>query len=40
MSAFKHLDGMVALLSEVYETPFREMWMRNGCQLFDPLAKL
>jgi hypothetical protein len=28
------------VLSEVYETPFREMWMRNGCQLFDPLAKL
>jgi hypothetical protein len=28
------------VISEVYETPFREMWMRNGCQLFDPLAKL
>jgi hypothetical protein len=28
------------VLSEVYEKPFREMWMRNGCQLFDPLAKL
>ena len=27
-------------VSEVYETPFRELWMRNGCQLFDPLAKL
>ena len=20
--------------------PFRELWMRNGCQLFDPLVKL
>ena len=27
-------------ISEVYETPFRELWMRNGCQLFDPLAQL
>ena len=28
------------VLSEVYETPFRELWMRRGCQLFDPLAQL
>jgi hypothetical protein len=28
------------VISEVYETPFRELWMRRGCQLFDPLAKL
>ncbi len=28
------------VLSEVYDTPFREMWMRDGCQLFDPLVKL
>lgn len=28
------------VISEVYETPFRELWMRNGCQLFDPLARL
>jgi hypothetical protein len=28
------------VLSEVYETPFRELWMRDGCQLFDPLVKL
>ena len=28
------------VLSEVYETPFRELWMRKGCQLFDPLVKL
>jgi hypothetical protein len=26
--------------SEVYEKPFREIWMRRGCQLFDPLQKL
>ena len=28
------------VLSEVYETPFRELWMRKGCQLFDPLLEL
>ena len=28
------------VLSEVYETPFRELWMRKGCQLFDPLVTL
>jgi len=27
-------------ISEVYETPFRELWMRKGCQLFDPLAQI
>ena len=27
-------------ISEVYEEPFREMWMREGHQLFDPLRKL
>jgi hypothetical protein len=27
-------------LSEVYDVPFRELWMRNGCQLFDPLAQI
>ncbi len=28
------------VLSEVYDVPFREQWMRRGCQLFDPLLKL
>jgi hypothetical protein len=27
-------------ISEVYEKPFREMWMREGHQLFDPLRTL
>ena len=27
-------------ISEVYEKPFREMWMREGHQLFDPLSTL
>jgi hypothetical protein len=28
------------VISEVYETPFLESWMRNSCQLFDPLVRL
>ncbi len=28
------------VLSEIYERPFREIWMKNGCQLFDPLVRL
>ena len=27
-------------ISEVYEVPFREMWMRDGVQTFDPLISL
>jgi len=27
-------------ISEVYDVPFRELWMRKGCQLFDPLAQI
>ena len=28
------------VISEVYDRPFRELWMRKGCQLFDPLARI
>jgi hypothetical protein len=28
------------VISDVYEEPFREMWMRSGIQLFDPLMRL
>jgi hypothetical protein len=27
-------------LSEIYESPFRELWMRNGAQTFHPLIQL
>ena len=27
-------------IGDVYETPFRELWMQNGRQTFDPLKKL
>lgn len=28
------------MISEVYEVPFREIWMRSGAQTFDPLVTL
>ena len=28
------------VISEVYEIPFRELWMRDGIQTFDPLIQL
>ena len=28
------------MIPEVYEVPFRELWMRNGMQTFDPLIQL
>ena len=28
------------MISEVYEIPFRELWMREGRQTFDPLITL
>ena len=27
-------------VDEVYDVPFREMWMRAGVQTFDPLLQL
>lgn len=28
------------MISEIYENPFREIWMRNGVQIFEPLIQL
>jgi hypothetical protein len=36
----EHPFNKDVVISEVYEEPFREMWMRNGIQLFDPLQRL
>ncbi len=35
-----HAFNKDIVISEVYEQPFREMWMRKGHQLFDPLRQL
>jgi hypothetical protein len=28
------------IIADVYEVPFRELWMRKGVQTFDPLVQL
>jgi hypothetical protein len=35
-----HPFNQPLLISEVYETPFRELWMRSGMQTFEPLVEL
>jgi hypothetical protein len=37
---FPHPFNKSLALSEVSETPFREMWMRKGLQTFEPLIQL
>jgi hypothetical protein len=37
---FPHPFNKLLALSEVSETPFREMWMRKGLQTFEPLIQL
>jgi hypothetical protein len=37
---FPHAFHKQLALSEVSETPFREMWMRKGLQTFEPLIQL
>jgi len=35
-----HAFNKDLMISEVYEIPFRELWMRDGVQTFDPLIQL
>jgi hypothetical protein len=35
-----HSFNKDVVIADVYEEPFREMWMRSGVQLFDPLVRL
>jgi hypothetical protein len=37
---FDHAFNKDLMISEVYEIPFRELWMREGRQTFDPLITL
>jgi hypothetical protein len=37
---FDHPFNKDLMISEVYEVPFRELWMRDGQQTFDPLVTL
>lgn len=36
----EHAFNKDLMISEVYEVPFRELWMRNGVQTFHPLIQL
>jgi hypothetical protein len=37
---YEHPFNRSLMIAEVYETPFRELWMRDGKQTFDPLVAL
>jgi hypothetical protein len=37
---YDHTFNKDLILSEVSEIPFRELWMRDGMQTFDPLIQL
>jgi hypothetical protein len=36
----EHAFNKDLVVSEVYDVPFREIWMRNGAQTFQPLVQL
>jgi hypothetical protein len=40
LQLFEHPFNKELAISEIYEHPFREMWMREGKQTFDPLIQL
>lgn len=40
LQLFDHPFNKDLMISEVYEVPFRELWMRDGQQTFDPLVTL
>ncbi len=40
LQLFEHAFHKDLSVADVYETPFRELWMRQGRQTFDPLIQL
>src|SRR5260370_1211198 len=40
ISLYEHPFNKDLAISEIYEQPFREMWMREGRQTFEPLIQL
>ena len=40
LQLFEHPFNKELAISEIYEQPFRELWMRDGVQTFDPLVPL
>ena len=37
---YEHPFNKDLAIAEVYDVPFREIWMRNGAQTFQPLVQL
>jgi hypothetical protein len=37
---FDHPFNKDLMISEIWEQPFRELWMRDGIQTFEPLIQL
>ena len=40
LKLYDHPFNSGLVIEDVLDTPFREIWMRNGQQLFDPLKQL
>jgi hypothetical protein len=40
LKLYEHPFNKDLAISEIYENPFRELWMRDGVQTFEPLIQL
>jgi hypothetical protein len=40
LQLFEHPFNQDVAISAIYENPFRELWMRDGVQAFEPLVQL
>jgi hypothetical protein len=40
LTLHEHAFNASLSISDIYERPFRELWMRDGVQTFDPLVRL
>ena len=40
LKLYEHSFNKDLMISEIWEQPFRELWMRQGIQTFDPLIQL
>jgi hypothetical protein len=40
LALHEHPFNKDLVISEIYENPFRELWMRDGVQTFEPLIQL
>ena len=40
LKLYDHPFNQALDIAEVYEVPFRELWMKSGMQTFEPLVEL